>query len=170
MLKSYSKGVQGLENDNYWERLKKLRLSSVQRRMERYRIMYVWKVITEKVPNFGLHRDSNHRRGRMIHIKKYRSNSTTQAKNLIDQSLGVHGGGLFNLLPVDIRNFEGSTDNFKMRLDEFLNNIPDKPQCEGLHPDPINSRTCKNSNTLMDWVPYLNIRDRRLHMDPMETL
>merc|ERR1712208_184926 len=99
--------------------------------------MGVWKIITGKVQNFGLHWDSNHRRGRMIHIKKYRSNSTTQAKNSIDQSLGVHGGGLFNLLPVDIRNFEGSTDQFKTLLDNFLMNIPDKPQCEGLHPDPI---------------------------------
>ena len=106
----------------------------------------------------------------MVKIKNYKSNITAQAKNLIDQSLGVHGGGLFNLLPVDIRNFEGSTDAFKMKLDEFLKNIPDKPQCEGLHPDPINNTTCKNSNSLMDWVPYLSIRDRRQYVDPMVTV
>ena len=35
LLKSFSKGIQGLENSNYWERLEKLRLSSIQRRMER---------------------------------------------------------------------------------------------------------------------------------------
>ena len=106
----------------------------------------------------------------MVNIRKYRSNTTNQAKNLIDQNLGVHGGGLFNLLPVDIRNFDGSTDDFKIRLDDFLKNILDKPQCEGLHPDPINSVTCKNSNSLMDWVPYLSIRDRRQYVDPMATV
>ena len=70
----------------------------------------------------------------------------------------------------EIRNFDSSTDDFKTRLDDFLKNIPDKPQCEGLHPDPINSVTCKNSNSLMDSVPYLNIRDRRQYVGPMETL
>ena len=130
--------------------------------------MYVWKVLTGKVPNFGLVWDSNNRRGKMIKIRTYKSNAPSHAKNLIDQSLGVHGGSLFNLLPVDLRNFEGSTDQFKTLLDFFLMNIPDKPQFEGLHPDPISKVSCKNSNSLIDWVPNLNLRDRRIHVDPNE--
>ena len=106
----------------------------------------------------------------MINIRTYRSDAPAHAKNLIDQSLGVHGGNLFNLLPVEIRNFEGPMDQFKALLDNFLMNIPDKPQCEGLHPDPINKVNCKNSNSLIDWVHYLNLRDRRLAVDPNECL
>ena len=76
--------------------------------MEHYRIMYIWKTITEKVPNFGLILDTNFRRGHMVNIRSYKSNIPTQAKNLIDQFLEVHGGRLFNLLPVDLRIFEGT--------------------------------------------------------------
>ena len=155
---------------NYLERLKILKLSSIQRRMERYRIIYIWKTVTGKVPNFGLTWDSNQRRGKMINIRTYRSDAPAHAKNLIDQSLGAHGGNLFNLLPVEIRNFEGPTDQFKALLDNFLTNIPDKPLCEGLYPDPINKVTCKNSNSLIDWIYHLKLRDRRLAVDPDECL
>merc|ERR1712240_471814 len=93
-----------------------------------------------------------------------------QAKNLIDQSLGVHGGRLFNLLPIDIRNFEGTTIEFKTCLDDFLHDIPDKPQCDGLYPDPINSSNCKNLNSLIDWVPFLNMLNRRKYEDPLKAI
>ena len=102
----------------------------------------------------------------MIKIRKYRSDIPAIARNLIDQSLGVHGGSLFNLLPWEIRNFEGTTDQFKNRLDDFLKNIPDKPQCDGLHPDPVCKISCKNSNSLINWIPYLNLRDKRQYVDP----
>ena len=82
----------------------------------------------------------------MVNVRMYRSDTPSQAKNLKDQSLGVHGGRLFNLLPVDLRNFEGSRDEFKTSLDDFLHDILDKPQCDGLHPDPINSSNYKNSS------------------------
>ena len=118
------------------------------------------------MPNFGLSWDTNNRRGRMITIRNYKSDIPALAKNLIDQSLGVHGGSLFNLLPWELRNFEGTVEDFKIRLDDFLKHIPDKPQCDGLHPDPVCKISCKNSNSLIDWVSYLNLRDRRKFVDP----
>ena len=54
ILKSFSRNIDGLQDKNYWERLKKLKVNSIQRRMERYRILYIWKTITGKVPNYGL--------------------------------------------------------------------------------------------------------------------
>ena len=81
--------------------------------MEHYRIMYIWKVISGKVPNFGLKWDENLRRGCMVIIRNYTSDVPAQAKKLIDQSLRVHGGSLFNLLPVEMQNFEGTVDDFK---------------------------------------------------------
>ena len=130
-------------------------------------MLYIWKVITGKVPNFRLSWDSNSRRGRMIVIRSYKATTPSQAKNLIDQSLGVHGGRLFNLLPSYIRNFEGSTDEFKTQLDEFLTNVPDMPLCDGLYPVPVCKNTCRNSNSLIDWIPYLNLRERRQNVDPV---
>ena len=36
---------------NYWERLYKLKLYSLQRRSERYIILYIWKITQHMVPN-----------------------------------------------------------------------------------------------------------------------
>ena len=53
-----------------------------------------------KVPNFGLVWDTNVRRGKMDTIRKYKSDIIAAAKNLIDQSLAVQRGSLFNMLPL----------------------------------------------------------------------
>ena len=80
ILKSYSKGILGLESNNYWDRLQILKVNSIQRRMESYRMLYIWKVITGKVPNFGLSWDSNSRRGWMVSIRNYKVTTPTLAK------------------------------------------------------------------------------------------
>ena len=36
---------------DYWERLKALKMFSLQRRRERYLLIYLWKIINDKVPN-----------------------------------------------------------------------------------------------------------------------
>ena len=77
-----------------------------------------------------------------------------------DQSLIVHGGKIFNLLPYEIRNWSGSKELFKLKLDTFLARIPDQPASPGLIPAPVNSITCKNSNALYDWIFHLKLTDR----------
>jgi hypothetical protein len=39
-------------NLNYWEKLKHLGLYLLERRRERYIILYIWKMITGLAPNF----------------------------------------------------------------------------------------------------------------------
>ena len=43
-------------------------------------------------------------------------------------------------------------DTFKEKLDMFLKDIPDCPMTQDLTPDPINRLSCKNSNSLFDWI------------------
>ena len=69
-----------------------------------------------------------------------------------DQSLVVHGGNIFNLLPVSLRDWSGTKESFKEKLDLFLTDIPDLPLTPGLTPDPINRLSCKNSNSLFNWI------------------
>ena len=66
-------------------------------------ILYVWKVVSGKVPNFGFKWDNIERRGLMISIRKYKSD--TLAINMIEQSLAVNGGKLFNMMPETLRGF-----------------------------------------------------------------
>ena len=54
LLQSFTARIPALRNLNYWERLRMMKMNSVQRRFERYKIIYVWKILEEKVPNCGL--------------------------------------------------------------------------------------------------------------------
>ena len=64
-----------------------------------------------------------------------------------EQSLGVHGARLFNLLPKNLLN-EDSRDFplFKNHLDIFLATIPDQPTTPGLVRAAV-------TNSLLDQVP-----------------
>ena len=47
---SFTKHITGIQNKSYDERLKLLNLYSVQKRRDRYRIIYLWKINDELVP------------------------------------------------------------------------------------------------------------------------
>ena len=51
--RSYTIQTEGLQNCNYWVRLKRMKFYAVQRRMERYKVIYLWKIIMGIVPNYG---------------------------------------------------------------------------------------------------------------------
>ena len=51
--KSFTRKIKNLQSLNYWERLKKLKMYSLQRRRERYIIIYTWSIIENLVPNVG---------------------------------------------------------------------------------------------------------------------
>ena len=80
--RSFVRKINGMHGLTYWEQLQKLKLFSLERRRERYRIIYIWKIVEEIVPDFSeqnggievLHRD---RRGRAcfqpaLHRSPYR--------------------------------------------------------------------------------------------------
>ena len=90
----------------------------------------------------------------MIQLRNYKSNTPAVAINIIEQSLAVNGGILYNMMPDSIRGYVGSIDEFKTKLDEYLCEIPDQPLCAELYPEPICKETCKNSNSLLDWIPF----------------
>ena len=120
---------------NYWDRLQTLRLYSVQRRRERYIILYVFKILHGLVPNCGLLFQENSRTGiRAVvpmvkstlpsHIRKLRSNSFTHVAPL-----------LYNLLPTCMRRMYIEKDPlsvFKRELDSVLSCVPDEPTIPGL--------------------------------------
>ena len=51
--RSFTKHITGMQSLEYSERLASLKLYSLQRRRERYCIIYVWKIIEGLVPNFS---------------------------------------------------------------------------------------------------------------------
>ncbi|XP_076058789.1 uncharacterized protein LOC143035751 [Oratosquilla oratoria] len=67
--RTFTNKIHGLQELNYWERLKELQLFSLQRRRERYIIIYVWKVLEKKVPNTGIQVSVHQRRGRLCYVR-----------------------------------------------------------------------------------------------------
>ena len=50
--KSFIRKIRGMKNLNYWEQLKFLGLYSLERRRERFQILYTWAILENQLPNF----------------------------------------------------------------------------------------------------------------------
>ena len=142
---------------SYWDQLVKLGCYSLQRRRERYQIIYTWRIIEEQTPNFDctpVVSYRNPRRGRLCKIPSVSSSAPSSIQNIRFSSFPVKGPRLFNALPQDLRDMSKcTTDKFKGKLDKFLSKIPDEPLIPGL---TKYRRT--DSNSLTDWIisPHLN--------------
>ena len=87
---------------SYWDQLKRLSLYSLQRRRERYMVIYV----------------------SMLSVNQH-SNSKSAVKQVL-------GPKLFNVLPHSICNMTGcSKEDFNRKLDKFVCTVPDEPLITG---------------------------------------
>ena len=133
--RAFTRKIDGMEGKNYWQRLKELNLHSLQRRRERYIIIYTWKIIYDLVPNLtGENRIQVHwtdRFGIQCILPKLNRGASDRIKTCKDNSFVFRGPKLFNCIPDNIREFDGTPEALKTRLDKFLNSIPDKPILPG---------------------------------------
>ena len=129
---SFLRKIHMSQKQNYWETLASLNLYSTQRRRERYRIIYIWKIIEGIVPNVNssVHCYNHIRYGRKCSVPRVKGPLATSSMK--EGSLTIHGPKLFNVLPKSIRNITGvDVVDFKDKLDCFLKQIPDEPQIVG---------------------------------------
>ena len=133
--KSFTRQIANMKQFNYWERLRELKLYSLQRRRERYVIIYTWCIIENLVPNIGYVEDGiekggisqyiNDRQGRKCVIPLV-CRGTYQRR--VYASIRMQGPKLFNSLPKDLRNIKNcSKEVFKRKLDKYLSTVPDEP-------------------------------------------
>ena len=132
LQRHFTSYISGDSDLNYWERLKTLKLYSIERRRERYVIIYMWKILEGLVqpfnPNFS-HRN-NIRLGRFINVPPIIHGNSAAIKNMIEKRL--RGPKLFNKLPTHLRNMTNvSVTTFKTHLDRYLSMIPDQPSIPG---------------------------------------
>ena len=127
LQRTFTSKIDTLKGKNYWERLKALNLFSLQRRRERYLIIYTWRILEKQVPNPGVQMSKHQSRGRTCYIKGYKTNNS-KLKSIQNNSFVRAGSRLFNSLPTHIRNTtQCSVESFKRRLDKFLLKIEDTP-------------------------------------------
>lgn len=148
MSRNFTAQISGLETSDYWERLQILKLYSQERRRERYRIIFVWKVLQGLVQGYPISSRQSPRRGRLVDVAKFCSSAPAVVRKARESSLSVHGARLFNLLPRHIRDIStGTTDQFKRELDSWLESIPDQPTIQG-------RQRAATTNSILDQVAY----------------
>ena len=130
--RSFTYRIQGMKDLNYWDRLKSLNMYSLERRRERYAIIYTWKVINGVVPNISEDADQiqtyeHIRRGKLCFVPRLNGRALQSVQTMRENSLAVLGPRLFNELEPELRGFDGKLEVFKRRLDRFLETVPDRP-------------------------------------------
>ena len=133
--RTFTSRICNIRHLDYWARLRDLQLYSLERRRERYAIIYIYKILTGKVVNnlnieFNIHQ----RRGRLCHINSICTTARTRVKTLKQNAFATRGPQLFNALPRHLRDTaEDNIDCFKNQLDKFLQTIPDQPKMPHYH-------------------------------------
>ena len=95
---------------NYWERLHELKLYSLQRRRERYIIIYIWNITQHMVLNIDgtighTIKTRNHPRHGTQCLIQYPTNRNP-AQSLQENAITVFGPRLYNSLPKYLRDIE----------------------------------------------------------------
>ena len=151
--------IPNYKNHDHWQRLQISQMLSQERRIERYKIIYIWKVLEGKVPNCGIESYDNLRLGRLCSIPPITKGST-KIQTLRENSFQIKGPQLFNILPEKIRNMTNfSIDDFKFALDKFLSKILDEPNVAGEQytPRACNKNTGRPSNSVIEQERTLNL-------------
>ena len=135
--------IKAVSDLNYWDRLKQLKLYSLQRRRERFCIIHVWKIYHKLAPNdilMSFH--DNARLGPVADVPRLIA-KRQHTNTLRDHSFSCYAPRLFNILPRELKELE-NLPNFKVQLDKFLKLFPDTPPTPGY--------IAANANSLLDWV------------------
>ena len=142
-----------MEDLNYHERLKHLKLFSLQRQQERFIIIHTQKIFLELAPNdVNIEFHDHQRLG--TQCRRLPLNSKIASINTIRDNFFSHSSPkLYNLVPKTIKCARNIV-SFKRKLDNFLTKIPDLP--------PIPGYICANSNSLTEWVA--NIQQAKLQI------
>ena len=127
----FTSKISGLSDFSYHERLKKLKLMSLQRRRKRFIIIQMWKVINDISPNdLNFIVTTNPRRGIKVKVPPINTKESLRSRSLYDSSFGVIGPRLWNTLPRSISLISNKT-TFKTALSKHLESIPDEPPVDG---------------------------------------
>lgn len=146
LQKSFTYRISGMQESNYWKRLKLLNLMSLQRRRERNIILFVWKIKNSVYPNVTNLQFKEHKRSNAIRaILKPLPKASGKIQTLFEESFLIKSAKLWNLLPAQLTR---TTEQFSFKngLRKFLENIPDKP--------PISGYPYTSNNSLLELCLY----------------
>lgn len=140
----YTRKILGCQDMNYWERIRHLKMHSLQRRRERYMIIHVWKILNGHTPNdINLVFYTHPRHGIRISLPKFNTKVAMHVSTLFESSFTISSAKLWNILPANV-NSQTKLEPFKVALSHILDSYPDTPPTPGY--------TAVNRNSLIDWT------------------
>ena len=105
---------------HYWDRLKHLKLMSLQRRRERYVIIQVYKIYNHLTPNYmEMEFFESTRRGPCCKLPPLSKKCRPKIQKMYDDSFRINGAKLWNAVPMVIRR-KTSLNSFKSALTAYL--------------------------------------------------
>jgi hypothetical protein len=163
LQRGYTAAVPGLPADStYSDRLKLFGLYSIERRGERFRCLYIWRILEGTAPTCNIKETNFPATGRMCVLNTGLKSSSCQAKKLRLSCFQTVGVKLFNSLPLNLRDKRNVTlDTWKAHLDAHLSTLPDKPIGCGDVPEAIDPLTARPSNSILHWQQLSSRNNRR---------
>ena len=141
--RKFTKRILGVSDLNYWDRIKKLNLQSMQRRRERYSIIMMWKMSTGNAPNnIGVKFYNNARLGKKVEVPTSPTTTQVSVATKYHNSFACRAARLWNTLPCNVNTAEDLA-SFKVLLGKWLERFPDRP--------PVTGYTRQNNNSILDW-------------------
>ena len=135
----FTSRISGCKDLSYWERLIKLKVSSLQRRRERYVIITMFKILNRLMPNdLKITFSCNERRGIRAQVPSLTKGATAKAQRMFDESFAVLGPRLWNCIPAETTRIT-KLSSFKTSLGRFLDQLPDRPPTLGYPSNNDNS-------------------------------
>ena len=143
--RAFTYRILGMQELNYWERLEKLHILSLQRRREKIIIINIWKIKYKLIPNsinlnFKIHQRSQAIKATLPPLPR----TTTGLLTKYENSFIVKGPKLWNTLPAELTRIS-NLRLFKTSLTNYLKKIPDKP--------PLAGYPFTNNNSLLEIKP-----------------
>ena len=129
--RKFTKRIKGMADVNYWDRLKKLKITSLQRRRERYSIIMIWKMANGKAPNnIGIRFYNNSRLGKKAEIPTCPTTTQKSVATKFHNSFTCRATRLWNTLPSEV-NLAEDLASFKVLLGKWMTRFPDRPPVLG---------------------------------------
>ena len=129
--RSFTSKIDSISHMHYYDRLKSLKMMSLQRRRERYSMIMIFKILHNISPNdIGIEFNQTGRRGIRAKIPKINKDAKLKHRTQYDSSFAVRGPMLWNRIPAHITT-KPTMESFKSALTTWLFSLPDHPPIQG---------------------------------------
>ena len=87
LQKDFLNKIPAVRELNYWEQLKQLKMISLQRKLERYRVLYIWKILEGLSPNCGIQlKMEGGRLGRICSVPNRNTKAKASVQSMREQT------------------------------------------------------------------------------------